>query len=85
MGFNEKMEISSIPAISAIYLALLQCGYDYYSFERSAEHVNAIKIFRETDTALGFFLKPSKIHAMCIHIGREPQCWNRLLSIFARI
>ena len=55
MGFNEKMEISSIPAISALYFALLQCGYDYYSFERSAEHVNAIKIFRETDTALGFF------------------------------
>lgn len=55
MGFNEKMEISSIPAISALYFALLQCGYDYYSFERSAEHVNAIKIFREADTALGFF------------------------------
>lgn len=55
MGFNEKMEISNISAISAIYFALLQCGYDYYSFERSAEHTNAIKMFRETDTALGFF------------------------------
>ena len=55
MDFNEKIEISSIPAISAIYFALLQCGYDYYSFERSAEHTNAIKMFRETDTVLGFF------------------------------
>lgn len=55
MDFNEKIEISSIPAISAIYFALLQCGYDYYSFERSAEHINAIKMFRETDTALEFF------------------------------
>ena len=55
MDFNEKIEISSIHAISAIYFALLQCGYDYYSFERSAEHINAIKMFRETDTALEFF------------------------------
>ena len=55
MDFNEKIEISSIPAVSAIYFALLQCGYDYYSFERSAEHTNAIKMFRETDTALEFF------------------------------
>ena len=55
MDFNEKIEISSIPAISAIYFALLQSGYNYYSFERSAEHTNAIKMFRETDTALEFF------------------------------
>lgn len=55
MSINERIEISNIPAISAIYFALLQCGYDYYSFERCTEHINAIKMFRETDTALEFF------------------------------
>ena len=57
MSINDRIEISNIPAISAIYFALLQCGYDYYSFERCIEHINAIKMFRETDTALEFFSK----------------------------
>ena len=38
-------KIERIPAISAIYFALLQCGYDYYSFERDAAHIAAVERF----------------------------------------
>lgn len=34
MSENGQTKISGIPAISAIYYALLQCGYDFFSMER---------------------------------------------------
>lgn len=40
-----KLTISNIPEISAIYFALLQCGYDYYTIERSHEHNEYIRRF----------------------------------------
>lgn len=55
MNHDERMVITNNPAISAIYFALLQCGYDYYSFERSAEHIRAVKRFQQTNTSSQFF------------------------------
>ena len=34
MQTAEQITISNIPEISAIYFALLQSGYDYYTMER---------------------------------------------------
>lgn len=42
---NSVLKITSISEISAIYFALLQCGYDFYSIERSPEHTAAIRSF----------------------------------------
>ena len=38
----DEMKIIQIPEISAIYFGLLQSGYDFYSIERSSEHVHAL-------------------------------------------
>lgn len=43
---GKTIYINSKPEISAIYFALLQCGYDYYAFEKDAGLVKAIEGFR---------------------------------------
>ncbi len=48
-------KIERIPAISAIYFALLQCGYDYYSFERDAAHIAAVQRFIGMEKQPSFF------------------------------
>lgn len=55
MNCNRRITISNIPEISAIYFALLQCGYDFYDIERADEHVQTIKSFYATNTAVPFF------------------------------
>ena len=47
--------ISSIPEISAIYFALLQCGYDFFSIKRSCEHINQIQGFAVAESGPAFF------------------------------
>lgn len=47
--------ISNIPEISAIYFALLQCGYDYYSIERGGEHNDAVQSFAGSGAVPSFF------------------------------
>lgn len=47
--------ISNIPEISAIYFALLQCGYDYYSIERRREHNDIVCSFAGSGAAPSFF------------------------------
>lgn len=51
----EQITISNIPEISAIYFALLQCGYDYYSIKRSQMHSNHIRSFIGMADAEPFF------------------------------
>ena len=51
----DRLAISNIPEISAIYFALLQHGYDYYAIDRSTEHGNAIRGFIGTDAVPSFF------------------------------
>ena len=51
----DEMRIIQIPEISAIYYGLLQSGYDFYSIERSSEHVNALMKFTGKGTANDFF------------------------------
>lgn len=48
-------KIERIPAISAIYFALLQCGYDYYSFERDAAHIAAVERYIGMEKSPSFF------------------------------
>lgn len=53
---QQRISIINIPAVSAIYYALLQCGYDYYTMEKDADLVSAIESFRTTECN-PFFLK----------------------------
>ena len=51
-----KLSITNNPAISAIYYALLQCGYDFYSIERDAPAVKKLQSFIMPDhNEYGFF------------------------------
>lgn len=45
---EKRILISNLPKISAIYFALLQCGYDYYAVEKDAALVEKIEGFRMT-------------------------------------
>lgn len=52
----KKLSISNNIAISAIYFALLQCGYDFYSIERDTPTVNKLGSFIMPDSSeYGFF------------------------------
>ena len=44
-----NLSIKNIPMISAIYFALLQSGYNYYSFERDTKAVKEIQSFISSD------------------------------------
>ncbi len=47
--------ITNIPAISAIYYALLQGGYEYYPLDRDHAHADVIQSFAHGSRALPFF------------------------------
>lgn len=47
--------IGNSPAISAIYFALLQSGYDYYSLGRTQEQIEAVKSFYKPELSSCFF------------------------------
>ena len=47
--------IGNLPAISAIYFALLQSGYDYYSLGRTQEQIKAVKSFYKPELSSCFF------------------------------
>lgn len=55
MYSTSQITISNIPEISAIYFSLLQCGYDYYSIERSQRHNDAICSFLGSGDIPSFF------------------------------
>lgn len=49
--------ITSIQKISAIYYALLLCGYEYYPIERDETHVSALRGFSNAQGDFSFFLR----------------------------
>lgn len=51
----ESVVIRQIPALSAIYFALLQCGYPYYGTGRREQLVQAVRRFSCAGPALPFF------------------------------
>ena len=52
----KELSITNIPEISAIYYALLQCGYDFYEIERDKHTVDRLRGFAQPDGAeYGFF------------------------------
>lgn len=51
------MQITANSRISAIYFALLQCGYDFFHIERSEEHIHALKRFISAAQCPKFFNK----------------------------
>lgn len=55
MDSVSQVTISNIPEISALYFALLQCGYDYYNIERSREHNDRIQGFANAENVPTFF------------------------------
>lgn len=52
---NINISITNISEISAIYFALLQSGYEYYSLDRTQEHIDIIKSFRNHEFSCDFF------------------------------
>ena len=53
---DKQLFITNIPAISAIYFSLLQCGYDFYSIERDELTIEKLRGFIAPDHAeYGFF------------------------------
>lgn len=52
---ENKLLISGHPAISAIYYALLQCGYDFYPIERDPAVINELERFLLPDSGEFFF------------------------------
>ena len=50
-----QITITNIPEISAIYFALLQCGYSYYTIERSQKHNARIRSFIRAEGVPSFF------------------------------
>lgn len=54
---EKRISIHNISEISAIYFALLQCGYDYYAFEKDADLIKTIEDFRvaQFDRDISFF------------------------------
>ena len=55
MATGMTLSIENLPQISAIYYALLQCGYDYYSHGRSDSHIAAIRRFAGGESVSSFF------------------------------
>ena len=55
MNNARKISITNIPEISAIYYALLQCGYDFYSIGRCQEHIDAVRGFTDGEAVPFFF------------------------------
>ena len=51
----DEMRIIRMPEISAIYYGLLESGYEFYTIERSAGHIEALRKFRGQENASGFF------------------------------
>lgn len=47
--------IEQLPSISAIYYALLQTGYEYYSHERDQCFINIIESYVDADAIPPFF------------------------------
>lgn len=52
---KESISITNIPEISAIYFALLQSGYDFFSAARDTKHVQTIQNFAASTTISRFF------------------------------
>jgi len=54
-----NLALSSKTEISAIYFALLQCGYDYYAFEKDAGLISKLESYRtqQNPQQLSFFSK----------------------------
>lgn len=50
-------KIEQIPSISAVYYALLQNGYEFFSLERDENFCNIIKGYADSDTVSPFFSK----------------------------
>jgi len=50
-----QITISNIPAISAIYFAMLQCGYEFYQIERGREHIAKVQGFLCGEAVPPFF------------------------------
>lgn len=55
MAAGMTLSIENLPQISAIYYALLQCGYNYYPYERSESHIAAISRFAGGESVPLFF------------------------------
>lgn len=55
MRSPKLLTISNIPEISAIYFALLQCGYDCYTTGRSQEQYEAVRTAAGTAAVPPFF------------------------------
>ena len=56
---RKQISFQNIPQISAIYFAMLQCGYEYYAHKKDADFVKIIESFRtqHINYDVSFFLQ----------------------------
>ena len=54
-SINHPLFLQAIPEISAIYFALLQCGYDYHTVGRSQDYPTLLAPFAGTAAVPSFF------------------------------
>lgn len=74
-----ELTIMNIPAISAIYYALLQCGYEFYAIERDAATVEALRGFLlHEGIGCDFLQEQSRRLAKFTRIGRGQLFWKPL-------
>lgn len=76
MNDAKQITITHIPEISAIYFALLQCGYDYYTIERSQSHIDRIRNFIGVDDVPPFFSETKQSTCQVIRTGPVRRFWR---------
>ena len=57
---SNRLLMTQIPKISAIYYGLFQSGYNYFSIERSREHIALLHDFIEEGSSVAFFSEASQ-------------------------
>lgn len=57
---SNSLLMTQIPKISAIYYGLFQSGYNYFSIERSHEHIALLHDFIEEGSSVAFFSEASQ-------------------------
>lgn len=85
-----ELKMTSIPAISAIYYALLNCGYEYACIGRDSKHCAALLKHKAEDAGLPFYEsvrqntcevypywpRASMLEIAALHVDVEHRCFS---------
>lgn len=95
---GRRLVISNIPELSAIYFALMQCGYDYYAIERSQTHVEGVRAFigakeypffagvkQDTCEVYPYWPRAAMLETACFYLRPDHSCFQDFNAFYARI